>query len=371
MRKKRVLLLSEGFGTGHTQAAHALAVSLKKNSRDVLTKVIELGGFLHPTITPWIIGAYRRAVISRPKLVGKVYRSQYNKSINRLTQLVLHRFYYKQTTELIRQLRPDTVVCTHPFPNIIISRLKRLGLNVPLCTVITDYDAHGTWVSPEVDKYLVSTENVKQKLLARGIPDTKIEVTGIPVHPNFWEQHNKAEIRARFRLREMPTVLVMGGGWGVIKNEEMLIRAANWRDRIQLIFCLGSNEKFRAKLAEQEIFRHPNIHMLGFTKNIDQLMEVSDLLITKPGGMTCTEALTKGVPMLFYNPIPGQEEENCQYFTERGFGFELKKIEDVDHWFRLLLEQYSEFTCRRAKIAQAVSKYNPNRCSKTIMEFLK
>ncbi len=347
-----------------------MSVSLKKHSNNVTTRVIELGGFLHPTITPWILNAYRRAVLSQPKLVGKMYRSQYNKSFNRLAQLALHRIYYTQTTDIIRQLKPDTVVCTHPIPNIIISRLKRLGLDIPLCTVITDYDAHGTWVSPEVDKYLVSTNEVKQKLLERGIVEEKIEVTGIPVHPNFWEQPDKKEIRSKFNLKDMPTVLIMGGGWGIMKNLELFVRAASWRDKIQLIFVFGNNEKVRSKLAENAIFNHPNVHMLGFTKEIDKLMEISDLLMTKPGGMTCTEAMAKGIPMLFYNPIPGQEEENCNYFTEQGFGIEVKSSEDIDHWFELLQEQYNELSKRRSVISQAISKYNPNRCSRAIMEFL-
>src|SRR5690606_26869544 len=125
-------------------------------SPHVQTRVLELGSFLHPTIAPLMFNAYRKTVTTSPKLYGKLYRSQYNKTLSRLTQLALHRIFYAHTAEIVRQLRPDTIVCTHPFPNAVISRLKRSGLDVPLCTVITDYDAHGTWVSPETNTYLVS-----------------------------------------------------------------------------------------------------------------------------------------------------------------------------------------------------------------------
>ncbi|WP_374019401.1 glycosyltransferase [Paenibacillus thiaminolyticus] len=321
--KKRILVLSERFGAGHTQAAHALAVSLRKLSPHVQTRVIELGSFLNPRTAPLIIEAYRKTVTVQPRLVGFMYRTQYNKSLNRLTTMALHRVFYTQAMTVMRQLRPDMIVCTHPIPNAVISRLRRLGLNVPLCTVITDYDAHATWVSPEVSRYLVSTPEVQAKLESHGVPAERIQVTGIPVHPKFWETHDrntKAAIRRRFGLKEIPTVLVMGGGWGLMDpscSSELLTR---WRNDIQFLFCIGDNEKLRQRLLDTPRFRHENIRLIGYTQQIDQLMDVSDLLITKPGGMTCTEAMAKGIPMLFYEPLPGQEEENLHYFAEKGYG---------------------------------------------------
>ncbi|TNJ57145.1 UDP-N-acetylglucosamine--LPS N-acetylglucosamine transferase [Paenibacillus hemerocallicola] len=369
MRKKRILLLSEGFGAGHTQAAHALSVGLRQLSPDLQTRVLELGAFLHPTLARLVFSAYRKTIVSKPKLYGFVYRKQYKKSLNRLTRLALHRLFYGQTTEVIKQLKPDTIVCTHPFPSAVISRLKRAGLSVPLCTVITDYDAHGTWISPEVNKYLVSTEEVKHKLLMRGVPDDHIEVTGIPVHPKFWRQHDKEELRLRFGLQAVPTVLVMGGGWGLVQQEETLRHMIGWRDRLQFIFCMGSNEKALARLADDPRFKHPHILLMGFTREIDKLMDVSDLLITKPGGMTCTEGLAKGLPMLFYSPIPGQEEENCLYFTERGFGEQIKSLQTLDFWFEKLTMATAKEN-RPNGSGTSLLAYNPITCHQAIMRML-
>lgn len=370
MRKKRVLILSEGFGAGHTKAAQALSVSLKQLSPHIQTRVLELGSFLHPTVAPWIFTAYRKTVMNQPRLYGFMYRYQYKKSLNRFTQLALHRLFYAQTAEVIRHLKPDTIVCTHPFPNVVISRLKRSGLSIPLCTVITDYDAHGTWVSEEVNKYLVSTADVKEKLQNHGVPADHIEVTGIPVHPSFWESHDKNELRRQFGLKAMPTVLVMGGGWGLVHPEGFAEYLARWRDNVQIIFCLGNNEKALADLSATPLFQHPNIRLLGFTTEIDKLMEVSDLLITKPGGMTCTEGLAKGIPMLFYKPIPGQEEENLQYFTERGFGRQIESAETIDEWFTYLLEQYPEVQKHRVMVTQHTKRNDPAHCSYAIMQLL-
>lgn len=372
MRKKRILLLSEGFGKGHTQAAHALSVGLRQSSTDIITRVIELGAFLHPTLAPWIFSAYRKTVISQPKLYGMLYKHHYKKSLNRVASLALHRIFYARTKTLIKRMRPDLIICTHPFPNIIVSRLKAAGLSVPLFTVITDYDAHGTWVDSKVDKYLVSTENVRLRLLEHGVSDHRIEVTGIPVHPSFRMEYSKDQILLEFGLKKMPTVLIMGGGWGVFnkgEKERLLDYAAGWRESIQFIICTGTNEKAKTQLLAEDIFRHPNIHLIGYTQEISKLMDVSDLLITKPGGMTCTEALAKGIPMLFYSAIPGQEEKNSRYFEQMGYGQQISSLEMIDHWFRMILEQYPALVTRRSEI-RSLFKKQAYGCSDAIMYYL-
>ncbi|MBD2847832.1 UDP-N-acetylglucosamine--LPS N-acetylglucosamine transferase [Paenibacillus sp. IB182496] len=370
MRKKRVLLLSEGFGSGHTQAAYALAMGLRQLDHGVQTRVIELGKFLNPVVGPWIMSAYRKTVSKQPKLVGMMYRTQYHKSLNRFTQLALHRVFYTQTSQVIAQLKPDLIICTHPVPNAVVARLKRLGLDVPLYTLITDYDAHGTWISTEVNKYLVSTPMVKHKLTDHGIDEARIEVTGIPVHPNFWTTYDKSDVRAQFGLRQLPTVLVMGGGWGLLGADSLFEYMTRYRDRVQLVFCVGNNDKMREELLASWAFRHPNIKIIGFTSEVSKLMDVSDLLVTKPGGMTCTEGLSKGIPMLFYEPIPGQEEENMDYFIAGGFGEALQSEETIDKWFTLIQEPYTSGEYRRTLLTKRNQEYNPTQCSRAVLRML-
>lgn len=370
MRKKRVLLLSEGFGSGHTQAAYAISVGLRKLSGKIMTKVLELGAFQHPTIFSWVFRAYRKTVTSQPRLYGMLYRSKSKKSLSRLSSLALHRLFYSRTANIISQLRPDVIVTTHPFPNAVVSRLKRSGLTVPLCAVITDYDAHGTWVDEAVNIYLVSTEDVRLKLIARGVTADKIRVTGIPVHPNFWGRKDKATAREQLGLKQMPTVLIMGGGWGIVGSTDLLRHAAQWRDKVQLIICLGNNRKFLAQLSDDPLFQHPHISLFGYTKQVDKLMDVSDVLITKPGGMTCTEAIAKGIPMLFYSPIPGQEEENRQYFIENGFAEPINSPATIDEWFTRLVQMESAAGLQRHFPQQDNLLYNPEDCPQEIIRFL-
>lgn len=368
--KKRVLILSEGFGAGHTQAAFALASSLEQRCPTIETRVVELGSFLHPTLAPWILSAYKKTISTQPKLYGRLYRAQYQKSLNPLTQLALHRIFYAQTAAMIRHWAPQAIVCTHPFPSVVVSRLKRAGLRIPLCTVITDYDVHGTWVSREVNKYMVSSEDVKHKLIVHGIAAAHVEITGIPVHPSFREVHDRTLIRQQFQLSALPTVLVMGGGWGLIGGDSLSEHLLTWRDRIQFIFCLGRNEKVLMKLASDPRYQHPNIHLHGFTQEIGKLMEVSDLLVTKPGGMTCSEGLAKSIPLLFYDPIPGQEEENVHYFTRHGFGESIQSADTISHWLSMLAGRYADVQAKRVSNQNRKSHLPAGDGSEVILQLL-
>lgn len=370
MRKKRVLLLSEGFGSGHTQAANALAVGLKQLCPSISARVIELGKFLNPVLGPWIVSAYRKTVSTRPKMVGLMYRSNYKKPTNRLAQMALHRMFYTQTSQVIAQLKPDLIVCTHPVPNSVVARLKRLGLDMPLYTLITDYDAHGSWVSQEVNHYLVSSPDVKRRLVEKGVLPERIEVTGIPVHPHFWTPLPKEEVRREFDLKDMPTVLIMGGGWGILFEDNALSYMTKWRENTQLLFCVGSNEKMKEKMLADPLFQHPNIRIIGFTREVHKLMDVADLLVTKPGGMTCTEGMSKALPMLFYEPIPGQEEENCEYFIHNGFGEMLDSNDTVDRWFRLIHDKEASVKFRDELLRKRSLQYDAKKCPEAVLQLM-
>ncbi|MEK4324351.1 glycosyltransferase [Paenibacillus sp. FSL R7-0312] len=368
MRKKRVLLFSEGFGTGHTGAAYALAEGIRLLSPDVQCRVIELGKFLNPTVAPWILSAYRKTVSSQPKLVGMMYKTQYHKSLNRLTKLALHRIFYTHASQVIEQLKPDLIICTHPIPAAVISRLKQQGLDIPLYTLITDYDAHGSWVNAEANRYLVSTSRVKSILTGRGVSPELVTVTGIPVHPKFWERHSKTQLRKELGLADIPTVLIMGGGWGLMFGKDIMNSLTARMDEIQLIFCMGSNDKLVAKMKANPLLDHPNVKILGYSSEINKLMDASDLLITKPGGMTCTEGQAKGIPMLFYSAIPGQEEKNSQYFVELGLA-EVLDSEVVNKWFSMLLHEYAGLELQR-KRRTSPERQQPQHCAATVLQLL-
>lgn len=371
MRKRRVLILSEGFGSGHTQAGHALAAGLKRKNPQIQTKVMELGSFLNPTVAPLILSAYRMTVNTSPALVGLFYKHKYEKPVGKFARLALHKMFYTHAAEVIAQLQPDLIVCTHPIPSAIVSYLKlNSDVNLPLCTLITDYDAHGSWMSPGVDRYLVSAPEVKALLVQRGVAPTKVQVTGIPVHPDFWSKQEKASAREELGLKNMPTALVMGGGWGLLLREELLDKLAAWREDIQVVCCTGSNEKLAARLRAHPTFHHPNMKVIGFTRQIGKWMDASDLLITKPGGMTCTEGMAKGIPMLFFESIPGQEEKNREYFVQHGYGAELTSPDVLDEWFDNIRHQHASNLQPWPEPPLQHPGYQPERCAEAVLHLL-
>ncbi|WP_036635088.1 UDP-N-acetylglucosamine--LPS N-acetylglucosamine transferase [Paenibacillus massiliensis] len=330
MSAKRIMLLSEGFGTGHTKAAQALADGLKHLFPETDTCVMELGTVLNPKLVPVLLDAYRRTVSVQPELIGILYRKQYHKPLNGFTRLALHKLFYAKALRIISAWSPDAIVCSHPFPAAVIAHLKQQGLNIPLLTLITDYDAHGTWVNAEVDGYLAPAMKVRDVLISHGAEPSRISVTGLPVHPDFWSKGSKERIRRNLGLRNLPTALVMGGGWGITAQHEMLEQLIQLSGRIQLIICTGSNRKLYHQLHSNPQWHHPHVRILGYTHKISQLMDASDVLITKPGGMTCTEAMVKRIPMLFLPALPGQEEENRNYFVEQGYGLTLEHVTDLE-----------------------------------------
>lgn len=370
MRSKRILFLSEGFGSGHTQAAYALEAGLKMLCPNIQTKVLELGSFLNPTVAPLILSAYRMTVNTSPSLVGMFYRIKYEKPVSRLTRLALHKVFYNHAAQVIHNLKPDMIICTHPIPNAIVSRLKESGLDIPLITVITDYDAHGSWISSEVDHYLVSSKEVRHLLIQRGIHPRSIQVTGIPVHPDFWIRRNKSSVRQELGIKNMPTALVMGGGWGLSSfNEEIISKLMRWKANIQFVFIMGNNEKHAEKMKKIPDFQHPHISIIGFTHEISKWMDAADLLITKPGGMTCTEGLAKGLPMLFCDSIPGQEEKNREYFVNHGYGQKLASPEILESWLHKISHNYAT-NMEHLEHHHYRGGYEPDACARSINSLL-
>jgi processive 1,2-diacylglycerol beta-glucosyltransferase len=201
---------------------------------------------------------------------------------------------------------------------------------VPLYVVITDFTAHPMWAYPHVDRYFVASDEVADELHGHGVPRERIEVTGIPVDPRFARTIGRDEARARFRLSPLqPVVLVMGGGSGVGPMADLARVLAQLPARPQLVVACGTNERLRAEVeAVGEV--HPGrVHALGFTTEIDTLLEAADVVVSKAGGLTCSEALIKRTPLVVFRPTPGQEVRNAQYLETGGAAVHADSIDNV------------------------------------------
>ncbi len=365
MKGKRMLILSEAFGAGHTKAAQAIKEGIQQLDGDWEAEVLELGVWLRPKFSHLISGIYLKTLRYSPKLWGMVYRRVQNKSVKPRFEFILHRFIYAEILQLLQEYQPDEIIATHPFPSAVISRLKRMGLDVTLHTVLTDYGAHGSWVSSGVDYYYLPSKEAKYQLIKLGVPEERIFVTGIPTHPKFWSKNDKLAIRNKLGLKDLPTLLYMGGGMGIGFSPDMLQTLFQFHDEAQLLIVTGRNYQLYKTLKESEDDQHENVHLYGFVDNIDELMDAADLIITKPGGVTSAEALAKGIPMMILNPIPGQEEDNSLFIQQNQLGISVSQIDEL----KLFLEQFVEDP------SLALTNFNPNNYHftgrKTIEEILK
>lgn len=333
MAEKKVLILSEAFGAGHTKTAQAIKEGILLYRPQWNIEVIELGVWMRPRLTKWITELYIKMLRYSPKLWGVIYRKARNHLLTERVETALRRFFYTQVTQLIHQYQPDLIVCTHPFPSAVISCLKRRGLQIPLYTVVTDYGAHGSWVSSQVDYYFVPSPSIKKQFVQWGVSMESVRVADLPTHPKFWVKKDQQEVRSVLGLKNMPTLLIAGGGLGIGFSKAFIKTILHYHEQLQILWVTGKNQSLYDKILEEPAFHHPHIRIYGFVDNMDELMDASDFMMTKPGGVTCAEAMGKGLPVILINPIPGQEEDNMQYMLNHHQSVLLKKLDEIQRFF--------------------------------------
>lgn len=320
LRLSNVLILSGDLGDGHKQAAKAIMEASTRLSPDAKVTILDFVELTHPRTHRWLKQLFLGGVKHFPFVYGYLY----HKTRNTRTSRVLKRFNLLGLGRLLHWInvhQPDAIICTFPVAAAAVTLLKSSGLiRQPAITVITDYTDHAYWVHPHTDLYLVGSSKVADSLQLKGVDPDRIRVTGIPVRAAFDQMKDTEELRKRHGLScDRSTILIMGGGYGMISEELIsLLRSPLHSESTQWIIVCGHNEELKERLAETLRGSPHKVTITGFVEHIHELMAVSDLLITKPGGLSTSEALAVGLPMLLYRPLPGQEEENATYLTEAG-----------------------------------------------------
>jgi processive 1,2-diacylglycerol beta-glucosyltransferase len=238
----------------------------------------------------------------------------------------------------VKQFRPDVVLCTHYFPLETLNRLrkKRGGPRPMAVSVVTDFEAHALWMDTCVDLYCVAAEETKARLVARGAVAENVVVTGIPISGKFSAKLSAKAVRKGLGLRDdLRVLLVPSGGFGMGPVGAILAELDKVGRPFQCVVVTGRNQELRQELAAQDR-KHPT-QVLGFVRNMHELMAVADLIITKPGGLTSSEALAMGKPLLILNPIPGQEAANSDFLLEHGAAAKVNRVEDLPYRIEQLL----------------------------------
>lgn len=369
----KVLLLSSDFGEGHQQVAEAIKTVLGAHHPNITCRIVNIVAHLHPRLHPISRSVFLHAVKKIPSLYGYLYRKTYGGTISSHFLSELSSFGLKRLETLLQEEQPSVVVSTFPFASGAMAILRKQGAtHVPLVTVITDQTVHHSWVHAPTDLYLVGSEPVKQGLIKRGVPASAIQVTGIPLRPAFANTYSKHHLRMVHHLSPtMPTVLILGGGFGLF-GEEMFDRdlLEKLPFRLQLVVICGHNKKARA-LVERELkgSRH-HVQIKGFVDNMQEWMAMSDLILTKPGGVTTAEAMALEVPMLLYKPIPGQEEENLRFLVASGVAEYASSGDQLLKKMCLLLQAHSQLTQMQRCARQVGHKNSTQRAVTHILQLV-
>ncbi len=338
--EKRILLMYVSLNSGHHRASQGIEKGIRELSSDAELRNINALHYLHPLLEPLIRKTYFGLLRYYPKAWDSVYdRPVVFRRMAPLTHF-LYRLDRLKFRTLLEEFRPGVVVCTQAFPCGMVADYKRNhGLRLPLVGVLTDYQAHAYWIHPEVDYYVVATDTAKERLLAEGVSQEKILAYGIPVDPCFSLRKNRVEIFRKLGLSpEIPTLLIMGGSYGFGPIAEVIRKIDRSELAVQMMVVCGKNERLLNQLSRETAHLKKAIRLFGFVDAIDELMEVATCLITKPGGMTTAEAVTKGLPMVLLNPIGGQETGNTEFLVKRGMARKARDAREVLLWVKELLE---------------------------------
>jgi len=323
-----IIFLYSSNTSGHAQAAKAINNAINNKIPELKTQLLD-ASYFYPVLAPLVSNFYIEVIKKTPQIWDFLYD---NPEVKKATEEIRNLFNLINITKLKKILvnyKPKVMVCTHAMPaNVIAYWKRRDGVRGKLVCVITDHIAHSYWLHKEADLFLVPNEETKSNFIRNGIHQSKIYISGIPVDPSFSKKEEKHIARKFFGLNpEKFTILIMSGTSGIGPISEILNSLTKTVLPVQYIVITGKNKKLYKKLKTDFKAVTKNIKIFKFIKNISTAMDASDLLITKPGGLTTSEAIIKNLPMILVEPLPGQEQRNAMYLTRHKLA---EKCEDMN-----------------------------------------
>ena len=325
---RRILIVSASIGTGHMQAARAIEEYWSQREPEAHITHVDFLDTDTLSIDNLLKETYLKMIDVFPMLYDLIYRLSKGERKGAVMQTVLSWLLKSRMLKLIKKTQPDAVIFTHPFPLGAACILKRQGLiDVPLMAIMTDFSSHQFWIYPQIDAYFVATEGMVEEVTSCVIPREHVHVTGIPVRRAFFD----AAIED-YAMTKPVRVLVMGGGLGMGSISNALRRLDEIAAIDELVVVAGQNTSLYESLNDMARSMKTKTTVYGYTTNIAELMKEATLLVTKPGALTCMEAVTIGLPMVFFNAIPGQEEANAKLLEELGcarWARDIHNLEDV------------------------------------------
>jgi processive 1,2-diacylglycerol beta-glucosyltransferase len=328
---KKILLMYITEHSGHHQASIALEKAILAKSPSCSVLNIDAFKYTNPIIEKIMHKTYMQVIKKKPEIWNYLYDNPVVvKKTERIRKLA-NNAGSKKIDKLIKRFDPAAVACTQALPCGIVANYKKIyRADIPLVGALTDYAPHSYWIHDGVDAYIVPSHGVKRAFIKKGVPPKKIKVLGTPIDPLFAKKINKNKILKKTGLSpEMPVILIMGGTYGIGPDEKLISELGASDKDFQIIVVTGVNKKLYKKLKRMEISFSKKLAVMGFADNVCELMEIADIIITKPGGLTTAEAIAKRLPMIILNPLPGQESLNTKILTDKGIAVKARDERDA------------------------------------------
>lgn len=330
---RRIVVFSASFGGGHRSAAAALEAYLRGHYGDsVDLRVLDFFGEFAPGLNVLAKFAYQQSVQFFPELYGTFFdltkKLPDNPVVSEIAQVG-----YANAKAFMDRFEPDAVVSVFPVAGGVVSDIKSGGSSVVSATVITDYGTHKQWLHPATDLYFVASKEVREDLVLRGVPWERVVVSGIPIDERFSTRSDKRTCRKELGLADRFTVLMTAAAGTVSDVKSIAEEVAG--AGVQVVAVAGRNERLRRRLQTLEK-RTPLVRVFGSVDNMDRIMASADVLVGKAGGLTVSEALATGLPLIIFNPVPGQEVFNADFLVNYGAGLAARDEEDAAEKVRFL-----------------------------------
>jgi processive 1,2-diacylglycerol beta-glucosyltransferase len=332
---RRVLILSASVGAGHLRAAEAVELAVKELEPAATVENVDVLTLTNAVFRRVYGQAYLDLANKLPHVLGYFYdlldrKPSPRQKSDKLRRLV-QRMHTGRFLKFLDKSSWDVVINTHFLPAEIIAGLKRKKkFAAPQVTAVTDFETHRLWMNEPCERYFTATEEGALHLSSWGVPRPAISITGIPIHPVFNKPKPREECQAKHGIDgQRPVVLQLSGGFGVGPVEKIYRAILEVDIPLDLIVVSGRNAKLKEKLDGIDRPDRHNVQMLGFTREIDELMAAADVVVSKPGGLTTSEVLASGTAMAIINPIPGQESRNSDFLLENGAAIKLNNLSTV------------------------------------------
>jgi processive 1,2-diacylglycerol beta-glucosyltransferase len=347
---RKVLVLSASAGAGHMRAAEAVERAFVEMGAGIEVRHVDTLQYTNKLFRHLYSKAYLEMVNKTPEVLGWLYDHLDKPWKNERRRLALDKLNTRPFVKMLREYQPEIIVCTHFLPAEIISWLRaKERIKSRQAIVVTDFDVHAMWLCHHYEHYFVALEETRVHMEKLGIPKEKLTVSGIPIDPVFALKKDKRAMREKHDLKQDTlTILLSAGGFGVGPMEHIVSSLVEMRGPAQVVALCGRNEELRERidrLAQGFTAQHGGVSIkpIGFTKEMDEYMSASDILLGKPGGLTTSEGLAKGLVFVIVNPIPGQEERNSDHLLEDGVAIRCNNLPALAYKIDRLVEDAARF----------------------------